>query len=163
MTRTRFIAYLFSFAFLAGLLSCTEEVKPTPYTYTKVFTSENSKTWKITKVSLSVTGKADEDIALSTCEGDDRYIFYNNAERLYEVINGKTSCDADEPSTLVSYTWSFSNSGASLNIVIPHFFGNFIIPFIVRKATDKTMELEIFLNQENTISYVFYFESVEKN
>ena len=145
------------------LASCTEEIKPTPYTYTKVFTGENSKTWKLDRVLLRKTGKPDEDISMSTCERDDRYIFHNNAERLYEVTNGRFACDAEESEKLVEYVWSFTNSAASLNIVVPHFFGNFIIPFIVREANNKNMELELFLDEEATISYVFYFSVVEEN
>src|SRR4051812_22917334 len=92
--------------FMLGALSCSEEVKPTPFTYTHVFTGQNSKTWSLDKVLLKKTGQDDQQITLSSCEKDDRYIFYANGERLFEVDNGRTSCDATEEQTLVSYTWS---------------------------------------------------------
>jgi hypothetical protein len=143
--------------------SCTEEVKPRRFEYTKVFTGENSKTWKINKLVLRETGKNDDVLSLSSCERDDEYTFYNNAERLFEVTNGNVSCDPDEDDMLISYNWAFTNSGATLSMVTPHVFGYFFIPFIVRKANDDAMELEIFLNDEATISYVLFFEAVDEN
>ena len=59
-------------------------------------------------------------------------------------------------------TWSFVNSGATLTIPIPRIFGNFYIPFIVREVTKDRMELEIFADQENTISYQIIMRSVDE-
>jgi hypothetical protein len=149
--------------FMLCVLSCSEDVKPTPFTYTQVFTGQNSKTWSLDKVLLKKTGQDDQQITLSSCEKDDRYIFYANGERLFEVDNGRTSCDATEDKTLVSYTWSFANTNATLQMVVPHVFGNFIIPFIVTKATTSEMILAVFADEKNTISYVLYFKSVNEN
>jgi hypothetical protein len=161
--KTRIYTYLVLSTVILGTLSCSEEVKPTPLTYTKVFTGQTSKTWSIDKVLVRKIGQDDQPVTLSTCERDDRYIFYANDERLFEVDNGRLSCDATEKQTLVSYTWSFSNSNASLQMVVPHFFGNYIIPFIVTKATSSDMVLEVFADEKNTISYVFYFKLVNEN
>jgi hypothetical protein len=163
MARKRNIIFFCCLILVIGSLSCSEEETPAPFTYTKIFTGENSKTWRISRVVLREEGKADDEISMETCERDDRYVFYNNDERLFEVTNGQSVCDSDEPHILVEYVWAFSNATATLNMVIPHFFGNFIIPFIVRDVTKKEMELEIFLDEDSTISYVFYFESTEEN
>jgi hypothetical protein len=151
------------FCSIVLLDSCTEEVKPVTYDYTKVFTGENNKVWKIEKLVLREVGKQDAQISLSTCEKDDEYTFYNNGERLFEVTNGNLACDSGEEDMLVSYVWAFSNSSATLTMVTPHIFGNFLIPFIVKKATKSAMELEIFLDEEATISYVLFFEVVDEN
>ena len=162
MNRHRKIILAICWILLSITFSCTEEVKPKPFEYTKVFTGPNSKTWAITRVVIREDGK-DSEFTLTTCEKDDRYIFYANEEKLFEVTNGATKCDDEEDSLLVSYVWSFSNGNASLTMVIPHFFGNFIIPFIVKKADDDEMELEIYADLENTVSYVFFFQVVGQN
>lgn len=146
-------------------MSCSEETSPTPYTYTQLFTGKTSKTWAIDHVIQRKDGADDQTFTLASCEKDDRYTFYANAERLYEVSNGSLKCPADtpEPDMLVSYNWSFSNANANLTMVIPHFFGNYVIPFIVTKATASEMILEVFADEKNTISYVFYFKSVSEN
>jgi hypothetical protein len=149
--------------FILGVTACTEEVKPTPFTYTQVFTGESSKTWALDKVLLRKVGQDDQTVGLSSCEKDDRYIFYANEERLFEVDNGRFTCDDTEEQTLVSYTWAFTNTNATLQMVVPHVFGDYFIPFIVTKATSNEMVLEIFADEKNTISYVLYFKSVKEN
>ena len=163
MHTRRLIFQVFIALFLWGTISCSEEVRPSPYTFTKVFTGTNSKTWAIDYVVLRETGKDDERITLESCERDDRYIFYANAERLYEVTNGRLTCDAEEEQTLVTYNWAFVNATSTLTIVVPHFFGNFIIPFIVKEVDKNEMVLELYLDEDNSISYVFYFEAIEEN
>jgi hypothetical protein len=149
--------------FILIVLSCSESEAPTPFTYTQVFTGANSKTWTVDKVLIRKIGQDDQAVSLSSCEKDDRYTFYANDERLYEVDNGRIPCEEGENQNLVSYTWAFSNANASLTMVIPHFFENYVIPFVVKKASKSEMILEIFADDKNTISYVFYFKSVSEN
>jgi hypothetical protein len=142
-------------------LSCTEEVTPTPYTFTQVFTGETSKTWDLKKLSAKEKNKDVVTYNLNTCQGDDRYIFYANAERLYEVTNGRTQCNSEEEDLLISYTWEYNSATATLNMVLPHLFGYFIVPFTVVEITDKKMILEIPLNEENTTGYILEFTVVD--
>jgi hypothetical protein len=146
-------------------ISCSEE-EPTNKLaeYAKMFSGKNSKTWKLTGFFARRTGGQEVEFNLSTCAGDDRYTFYANAEKLFEVSNGTFSCveDGDDP-LLVSYTWSFNNANASLSMVFPHIFGYFFIPFTVKSVTEDEMELEIFVNQEGTESYALILESVDED
>lgn len=162
MNKNRTIISAICWVVLLSTFSCTEEVKPKPFEYSKLFTGANSKTWAITRAVIREKGKESE-LTLTSCEKDDRYIFYANEEKLFEVSNGVTKCDEEEDALLVSYVWGFSNANASLTMVIPHIFGNFIIPFIVKKADDDEMELEVYADLENTVSYGVYFQVVGQN
>ena len=72
--------------FLTFAISCSEEIVPTPYTYTQVFSGKNSKTWIFKSIILWEEGKADINFTLSNCVKDDRYVFYANSEKTYEVL-----------------------------------------------------------------------------
>lgn len=153
---------------LLSVLSCSEEIKPVPYTYTRVFTGEVSKTWDLGRLVIKETGRAEQEAGIDPCGGDDRYIFYANTERLFEVKNGRSACDPEdsglvEDDLLVSYLWEYNSASATLSMVLPHIFGNFFVPFTVKEANKDSMVLELFLNEENTSSYVFYFNAVEEN
>ena len=45
-------------------------------------------------------------------------------------------------------------------MLLPFFSATTAYPFIVREAENKTLELEIFLDEENTQSYRIHFESI---
>lgn len=157
-----------TFYYLIALTSiiggCTESVEPTPYVYSKVFTGNVSKTWKIDRLIFREKGQQDEILGLANCEKDDLYTFYANDEKLFEVDNGNIACPDDEGTDLlISYNWEFNQANASLSMVTPHIFGYFFIPFIVKDANDKDMELEIFLDEEATISYVLFFKLVDED
>ena len=145
-------------------VSCSEDIQPKPFEYTQAFTGKISKTWRLTKMVGRKTGKKDVTFGLNLCERDDQYTFYANEEKLFEVKNGSVSCegDPDDP-LLVSYTWEFNNSGATLSMVLPHVFGYFFIPFIVKDVTDDAMELQIFVDEPGTESYVLFFSKVGEN
>jgi hypothetical protein len=146
---------------MAALFSCTEEVKPKPFTYSQILTGATKKTWKLDYFVTRKVGKEDTRENLAACEADDLYIFYNNSEKLFEVMNGPRICNGDgtgpDAEKLVSYTWAFNNANSSINMVVPHVFGYFLIPFIVKKIDTKSMELQIFINDEQTVSYVLFF------
>lgn len=146
--------------------SCSEEIKPKPFEASKVFSGENSKTWKLVGFVARKTGSEDFVYDLNSCVKDDRYTFYANDVKLFEVHNGNIACNGDDDDPLlVSYTWSFNNSNASLSMVVPHIFGYFFIPFtvVVVNEDEDEMELEIFINEEGTESYAMYFEVVDED
>jgi hypothetical protein len=147
---------------MAFAISCTEEIKPTKYSYSQLLTGKNNKTWKLNKIALRKAGEEDDTFSRNDCESDDRYIFYANEEKLFEVRNGDQRCDADEESLLLSYQWAFSNANANITMVMPHVFGYFLIPFIVKNIDASDMELELFLDEEATVSYVFFFKRTDE-
>jgi len=148
--------------FLTFAISCSEEIVPTPYTYTQVFSGKNSKTWIFKSIILWEEGKADINFTLSNCVKDDRYVFYANSEKTYEVTNGPSKCSPDEPDVIVSDAWSFINAGATLTITLP-FLAEFNLPYIVREIDKNDMLLEIFLDFEGTQSYRIAFEAIDEN
>lgn len=152
---------VFSFVLLVAF-SCSEDIKPKPFTYSEIFSGKNSKTWVFKTIKLVQEGKNDVNYSLPNCIKDDRYIFYANDEKLLEVTNGLTKCGAGEPDLLVSDSWSFVNANATLNFVFP-VLAEFSLPYIVRKVDKKSMELEIYLDEEGTVSYRMTFESISEN
>jgi hypothetical protein len=162
MHNNRFLIFLFCAA-VAIVTSCSEDIKPTPFTFSKNFTGKSDKTWSVDKLVLRETGKKDQTLTLDACESDDLYKFYANDEKLFEVYNGNKKCSTDEDDLMVTYQWSYSSANANLTMVAPHIFGNFLIPFIVKKVDNDEMQLEIFLNEKNTISYLLYFKVVNEN
>jgi hypothetical protein len=155
---------MFSFCALVAIASsCSEDVRPTPFTFSKNFSGKTDKTWSVDKLVLRETGKKDQTVTLDACESDDLYKFYANDEKLFEVYNGNKKCATDEDDLMVTYQWSYASANANLTMVAPHIFGNFLIPFIVKKVDSDEMQLEIFLNEQNTISYLLYFKVVNEN
>ena len=144
------------------VFSCSEDVEPTPYTYSQIFSGKNSKTWKFKSIILWEEGKADVNFTLAPCVSDDHYIFYANAEKLFEVTNGPTKCSPEEDDVLISDSWAFINAGATLTITIP-FLADFSLPYIVREVDKNNMLLEIFIDFENTQSYRIAFEAIAEN
>ncbi|MCW5912306.1 MAG: hypothetical protein KIT62_14645 [Cyclobacteriaceae bacterium] len=144
------------------LISCSEKIEPTPYTYSQIFSGKNQKTWIYKSIILWEEGKSDINYTLINCVSDDLYIFYADAEKKYEVTNGASKCSANEPDLILADTWSFINGGATLTIVIP-FLSDLALPYIVREVSSSTMVLEIFINAGNTQSYRITFGSVAEN
>jgi len=142
------------------LVACSEEVIPTPYEYTKVFTGENSKTWKLKFLEQTLNGEVEETFNVD-CGSDDQYTFYANAERAYQVITGAKKCDTEE-ADVIDDTWSFNNASATLTMILP-FFTDSSLPFIIREAKKNKLELEFFLDQENTSSYRIHLEPSDEN
>ncbi len=140
---------------------CTEEVTPTPYTYTKFFTGENSKTWKLKILEETLDGKVIDRFTIS-CAADDRYIFFAETGHAFQAITGNNRCSTEEQG-LIEDVWTFNNASATLTMVLP-FFGVFSpLPFIVRDVDKNGMVLEIFLDQENTNSYRIHLDVVDED
>jgi hypothetical protein len=144
-------------------ISCSEEVKPTPFEYTTVFTGQNNKTWKMKFVELAFDGEVVET-SIDGCATDDEFIFYANTERALVVNTGSKKCDTNpsEPNSIVD-TWSYNSATATLTLFYPPLTTEGSLSFIVREAKKNKMELEIFLNESNTAGYRIHFESTDEN
>jgi hypothetical protein len=158
----RLIACFSIFIVLGMIYSCSEEIVPTPYTYTKVFTGENSKTWKIKFLEETLNGKVTDRFSVG-CAVDDRYVFYASTEHKFEALTGAQKCSGtDEPNTIEDI-WTFTNASATLTMVLPFFSPDFAVPLIVKDVDGDEMELEIFFNDDNSGSYRIHFEVVSEN
>jgi len=147
--------------FLLSFVSCSEDPKPVVEDFYKIITGQTKKTWKVTGIKWTGDGKDDINYSLSSCYKDDLYTFYANEERLYEVSNGATKCSDSEPDQLVSDEWAFVNATSILTIIFPLLSDN-SLPFFVRKVTSKEMTIEIYIDQDNTYSYIATFQSVSE-
>jgi hypothetical protein len=145
-----------------ALLGCSEEIVPEAFTYSQIISGKESKVWEFRELKSWIENRSETNFSLPPCINDDLYVFYADAEKKYEVLNGSSKCASDEPDVVVSDIWSFTNAGATLNIIIP-FLSDGTLPFIVREINQSTMVLEIFRDQENTASYRITFEAVEEN
>jgi hypothetical protein len=147
---------------LAGVLfsaSCSEELNPTPYTFSKYFTGENNKTWKIKLWEETLDGEV-IDKFIPNCVTDDEFTFYANSDHLFEATSGSKKCFTDEPA-LTQNTWTFSNATATLTMVLPLLSDN-ALPYIVREVDDDDMEVEIFFDETNSGSYRIQFEAIDE-
>jgi hypothetical protein len=153
------ILYFFAGIVIAVLFSCTEKIEPQPNLYARVFTGATRKSWHIRSIQLLEEGKGTQTFGLPDCLADDQYIFYANVEKTYEVTNGSTKCTTDEPDIIVSDSWEFSNANATMNIIMP-LLSDSKLPFFVRDVDDDELELEIFLDEENTSSYRINFRVI---
>ncbi|MEO7989250.1 MAG: hypothetical protein ABI663_06895 [Chryseolinea sp.] len=153
---------LFSCLVLFGS-SCTEEIQPTPYNSTTIFSGANSKTWKMKFMEIAFNGEVVQT-DIDACSTDDKFIFYANSEHTLEVTTGSKKCDSNpaEASTIVD-SWSFNDATATLTMLYPPLATDGGLPFIVREVKGNKMELEIFLNQSNTVGYRIHFDAVDED
>jgi hypothetical protein len=156
----KLLLYLFSLVLII-LSACTEEVIPTPYTYTKVFTGENSKTWKLKILEEALDGKVIDRFNLP-CATDDRYVFFAKTGHPFEAQTGTNKCSAGEQNVIAD-VWSFNNANATLTMLLPFFSTTSTLPFFVREVDKSSMILEIFLDQENTNSYRIHLDVVSED
>ncbi|HEY9047988.1 MAG TPA: hypothetical protein VIN08_18910 [Ohtaekwangia sp.] len=141
--------------------SCSEEVKPTPYTYTQVFTGKNSKTWQIKYFEETANGKVTNRFNVS-CTADDKYTFHAGSERIFETASGSRKCFDPAEDDVISNVWTFNNATATLTMIIPVLSEN-SLPYIVREVDSESMVLEIFFDETGTGSYRIHFESTSEN
>lgn len=164
-----FYTILQSLAMLFVAAACSEEIKPKPYTYAQVFTGETSRSWKLTRLTIKEEGKGDVNFnesdlrqALGSCAADDLYTFHADPQKTFEVLEGASTCSPGDPQVYVTDTWSFSNANATLSFVFP-VLANVALPYFVRSVDDSQMEIEIFLDENNTSSYRMTFKAVNSN
>ena len=147
------------FILMMGMISCSEQKIPTPYVYTKVFTGEKSKTWKVKFLEQTLNGEISDTFS-DACIADDQYTFYANAERTLVVNTGSNKCNSNE-ADLITDSWSFNNASATLIMLLP-FLSDSSFPFLVREAAKNKMVLEVFFDAANTESYRIHFESTHE-
>lgn len=152
MQKLLIISLLSAVVFLAG---CSEQLEPTPYAYTKIFTGEESKTWSLTLIEVTANGKVVDRFQVD-CAFDDSYTFYATSDRQYEVNQGATKCSEDEVTSLTD-SWAFNNASATLTIILP-ILSSSKLPFIVKKVDKDDLLLEIFFDETGTESYRIHFK-----
>jgi len=135
------------------LLSCTEEVKVTPFTFPKAFTGETQRSWVMRSFQILREGKGaitllPTDILID-CVADDIYTFYYDSQRTYRVTDGSAKCNSGDPDTIVESSWAFVNSTAALTIIMP-IFSDQPLPFILREVDDTKMVLDIYFDDESS-------------
>jgi hypothetical protein len=149
---------ILSIILLSLVISCTEPLEVTPFTYPKAFTGETSKSWTVRSVQLLQNGKGTQTFGLNTCVLDDVYTFYNNPERTYIIVEGNTKCNAADPTTIVVNNWSFVNATASLTIVMP-LLSDSPLPFILKEVDSQKMVIDIYFDDDKS-NYRFNFRAV---
>ena len=154
--------YILVLSLVLLVFSCSEEIKPTPYNYTTIFTGQNSKTWKLKFAEETLNGDVTETFNIA-CGTDDKYIFYADAERSYEAVNGSRNCQNQGDYGVIRTSWSFNNASATLAMLLPFFTTEGSIPLIVREVKGNKMELEYFFNEENTQSYRLHFDATDED
>ncbi|HRG09457.1 MAG TPA: hypothetical protein PLJ08_12865, partial [Cyclobacteriaceae bacterium] len=50
---------------IVGVMSCSEEIEPTPYTYSQIFSGKEKKTWVFESIILWEEGKSDFSYTLT--------------------------------------------------------------------------------------------------
>lgn len=155
----RIYTYLVFFSALV-ISSCSEELEPTPFTFSKYFSGENSKTWKIEYFEETLDGEVLDRFSVS-CSTDDQFTLYSTSDRALEIKTGSKRCNEDEPSTLLD-TWSYKSSTATLIMMVPAFTIDGSLPFIVREVDSDEMTLEIFFDEAGTGSYRIHFEAIDE-
>jgi hypothetical protein len=166
MKTLRFILLIVTASFI--LAGCSKKNEPVPYTYSKIFSGDTKKSWKLTRLAYKEQGKADVnysasdlDQILGTCVTDNLYTFYANPEKTFQITEGATKCNATDPDVYLSDTWSFNNATASLSMVFP-VLSSSKTPYIVLDASSTEMNTEIFVDANNTISYTIHFAAVNE-
>jgi hypothetical protein len=160
MNMKRFFLY-FLLAALVIFNGCSEEIAPAPYTYTKFFTGDNSKTWKFKILEETLNGKVIFRTTIN-CATDDEYVFYAKTGHVFEVQTGSKRCSASE-TDIIEDVWTFNNATATLTMAFPFLADGISLPFIVREVDKNGMVLEIFLDQENTNSYRIHLDVVDED
>lgn len=158
MKNIRLSIILFKTVFL--LTACSESIDPAPTTFYHAFTGSSKKTWIITNFEWTGEGKNDTPLGMYPCEADDRYTFYANTDRQYQITNGRQKCSASETDLVVDDSWSFVNATSTLTIYFPVISAG-PVPFFVRSVTDAQMVLEVYLDQENRYTVRFTLNAVK--
>lgn len=139
-------------ALLIILISCSEEVKITDFTYPQIFTGETKKSWVMRSFQVLRKGKGTisvpPDALFDECIADDVYTFYFNSERSYIIDEGGSKCNPTDSDVVVNSNWSFVNTTASLTIVMPIFSGS-PLPFIVSEIDETRMVLDLYLDDNS--------------
>ena len=147
-----------SLLFLGG---CSEKIEPIPLTYSQLLTGKEKKIWTLVSYEIIDEGEASgtrpaNELFNGACEADDQFVFYANAERKYEYINGPTKCSSSEPDVLLTDNWNFTNANATLEFAFP-VLSTGPLPFIVKSLTETSMTIEIYLDDVQGIDASYRF------
>ena len=138
--------------------SCSEEVTPKPFIFSKLFTGEHNKTWKVKFFEETLDGNVVDRFTIG-CVNDDQYIFYANPERSMDFKSGSGKCFNPAEPSLVTDTWSYQSGTATLTMLLP-IFADIPLPFTVRKVNEDDLELEIFF--DDNASYRIHFDATHE-
>src|ERR1041384_5997248 len=106
-------------ALLFSVLACSEPLKVEPLTYTQIFSGKTKKTWTIRSVQQTQNGKGTQTFTLDPCIYDDQYVFSNDFDKTYQVLDGSNKCNDSDPDVLAESSWSFVNATSTLTIIVP--------------------------------------------
>lgn len=145
---------------LLGTGGCSEEIKPTPVTYSQLLTGQESKSWRLTNIRILDAGEDSGPINVQQnfepCIADDVYTFYANDVKTFEVREGASKCNAGDPDLYVENTWSMVNATATLSFVMPLLTTEFALPFTVKSLTENNLTVEFYF-EDIDLSYRFTF------
>lgn len=145
-------------AFLFSLMACSEPLKVEPLTYTQIFSGTTKKTWTVRSIQQVQNGKGTQTFSLDPCVYDDQYVFTNDFNKTYQVLDGSNKCSSTDPDVLAESSWSFVNATATLTIIIP-ILSDSPLPFIVKSIDDTKMTLDIYIDDAKTTAYRFNFKT----
>lgn len=144
---------------VAASAGCSEKEEPTPLTYSQLLSGTTSKTWRFSGFEIieadQVPANFDPSQVVPACAEDDLYVFYADKDRKFEIQEGATKCNSDNPDVLFTDTWSIVNATASINFVFRIFP---IGSFTLKSITERTLIVEYYVKEYN-FSYRFIFTS----
>lgn len=101
-------------------IQCSESIEETPYTYSQMLTGEESKSWRLTEMFLLQDDFESLDYNIfSECFDDDEFVFYNNAQKLYEAKQGSRRCFEGDDVYLTD-RWYIVNATATISFPLTH-------------------------------------------
>jgi hypothetical protein len=139
---------------------CSEEVKPTPVTYTQLLTGTEKKAWRLNTVRIIDDGEDSGNLsarqAVNNCRADDLYVFYANDLKTFEAQEGASTCIPGTPQVYVEDTWSLVNATSTLTFVMPILTTEGALPFVIKSLTENTLTIEYYFGTID-LSYRFTF------
>lgn len=154
----KYLSYILIFISVV-VISCTEPLQPKPYTYSQLLTGENVKFWRLEGLQFRQDDKAPQSFEVpDDCVFDDLYVFYATDDRKFEIQEGATKCNPEDPDVFLTESWSLTSGRATLEFVIP-ILAPFKLPYIVQELTENRLVVEIYFN-ENKQSYRMIFGDV---
>ena len=160
MTRTCLYIFLVP-ALLGGLLGgCSEKIEPKPITYSQLLTGTEKKSWRIVSFQIFDDGNASGVIPAAQldapCVIDDLYTFYANDERKFEITEGASKCNANNPDVFYTDNWTLINADASLEFGLRIL--NLKYPYTIKSLTASVLTIEFYVPDINA-SYRFTFNA----
>ena len=146
---------------LSLIVGCEDSVQPSHFEYTKLFSGEVSKAWKMKSIAFRNVGDPDWTLTVP-CWADEQYIFNRDKEKKFEVKSGNNKCDPDEEPYDIIDTWSYNSAAAALYFVHP-LFSESPIPFTVKEVDKNSMTLELYFDDGAIQSFQLKFESISEN